>query len=233
MNASSLLATLTDALHLLISGDGELWRIVFLSLSISGAATVLAALVGLPAGVLLASRRFPGRTVLTMMVETGMALPPVLVGLVVMMLLWRSGPFGLLDLLFTPAAMVFAQFIVAVPVTAGLTRSAVAALDPDIIEALDIDGAGPVDRALELLRAARPQVFLAIGASFGRAVSEVGASMMVGGNILGQTRVLTTAIALEAGRGEFARGIALGAVLLAVALLVNSGLAVARQSGAE
>lgn len=226
---SIFLDTFRESLELIASGDVELLRIVLLSLAVSGAATGPAALVGLPLGVLLASRPFPGRGALAVLVDTGMALPPVLVGLIVTMALWRTGPLGHLEILYTPSAMIIAQWIVATPFAAGLTRSAVAALDPDIAAALDIDGAGPLARGVELLRAARPQVGLAVGAAFARAISEVGASLMVGGNIVGQTRVMTTAIALEAGRGEFARAVALGLVLLLVALLVNIALALARR----
>lgn len=225
-----LWAALEEAMKLLVSGDRELLRVIGLSLMISASATTLAALVGLPIGVLLASGRFAGRATLAVLVDTGMSLPPVLVGLTVMAVFWRSGPLGALEILFTPTAMVIAQFIVATPIAAGLTRSAIAGLDPDIASALDVDGAGPVARALELLRAARPQVTVAIAAAFGRAVSEVGASLMVGGNIANQTRVMTTAITLEAGRGEFARAMVIGMVLLAVDLLVNATLAWARRS---
>lgn len=221
----TFLATLDEALQLIAARDGELMRIVLLSLAVSAAATALAALVGLPLGVVLASRPFRGRRVLATLVDTGMALPPVLVGLVVMMVLWRTGPLGDLDLLYTPTAMVVAQWIVATPFAAGLTRSAIEGLDPDIAAALDIDGAGALTRGIELLRAARPQVVVAIAVAFGRASSEVGASLMVGGNILGQTRVMTTAITLEAGRGEFARALALGLLLIVIALLSNTALA--------
>lgn len=202
----------------------ELPEIVLRSLVISGLATLLAALLGVPLGVVLASGRFPGRRVLVALVDTGMALPPVLVGLAVMMLLWRTGPLGALELLYTPAAMVLAQLIVALPLAAGLTRSAIAALDPDLIAALAVDGAGPWTSGCELIRAARPQISQAVAAAFGRAISEVGASLMVGANVAGETRVLTTAITLEASRGEFPRALALGAVLLLLALLVNLGI---------
>jgi tungstate transport system permease protein len=150
-----------------------------------------------------------------------MGLPPVVVGLMVSILLWRTGPFGALQLIYTPTAMVFAQFLVAAPIAAGFTRSAVEALDPDLIDALRLYGARGLLLGRELVRAALPGVVLAVTAAFGRAIAEVGASLMVGGNILGHTRVLTTAITLETSRGEFARAIALGLVLLGLAFLVN------------
>lgn len=216
-----------DALRLLARGDAATLRIVGLSLLVSGLATLLAALVGVPIGVALALRRFPGRGVVAALVNTGMGLPPVIVGLGVSILLWRSGPLGPLALIYTPAAMILAQFIVAAPLAAGLTRAALGLLDGDLVGALRADGATERRVAWEVVRAARPQVLVAVAAAFGRAISEVGASLMVGGNFvrgefLDSTRVMTTAIALEVQRGEFARAIALGLLLLAVAFLVNA-----------
>jgi len=213
-----------DALRLLAARDPATLRIAALSLGVSGVATALAALLGVPLGVVLAVRRFAGRRIVTALVNTGMGLPPVVVGLGVSILLWRSGPFGALALLYTPAAMILAQLIVALPLAAGLTHGAVSLLDADLHGALRADGATEWRVGWELLRAARGQVLVAVAAAFGRAISEVGASLMVGGNIIGQTRILTTAITLETGRGEFARAIALGLILLALAFLVNAGL---------
>ncbi len=218
-----------DALRLLARGDAATLRIVGLSLFVSGLATLLAALVGVPVGVTLALRRFPGRGLVAALVNTGMGLPPVIVGLGVSLLLWRSGPLGPLALIYTPAAMILAQFIVAAPLAAGLTRAALGLLDGDLVGALRADGATERRVAWEVVRAARPQVLVAVAAAFGRAISEVGASLMVGGNFvrgefLDSTRVMTTAIALEVQRGEFARAIALGLLLLAVAFLVNAVL---------
>lgn len=218
-----------DALRLLARGDAATLRIVGLSLFVSGLATLLAALVGVPVGVTLALRHFPGRGLVAALVNTGMGLPPVIVGLGVSLLLWRSGPLGPLALIYTPAAMILAQFIVAAPLAAGLTRAALGLLDGDLVGALRTDGATERRVAWEVVRAARPQVLVAVAAAFGRAISEVGASLMVGGNFvrgefLDSTRVMTTAIALEVQRGEFARAIALGLLLLAVAFLVNAVL---------
>jgi tungstate transport system permease protein len=153
-----------------------------------------------------------------------MGLPPVVVGLVVSILLWRTGPFGFLHLLFTPQAMMLAQFLVAVPIAAGLTRSALEMVDREIVHALRVDGADEARVAGELVRIVSPQALVILAATFGRAISEVGASLMVGGNLQGQTRILTTAIALETSKGDFAQAIALGLILLTLTLIVNAAL---------
>lgn len=224
---------LTQAVQMILAGDAELRRIAGLSLAVSGTATLLAALVGVPLGVALHLGRFPGRRLLVALVNTGMGLPPVVVGLAITILLWRSGPFGSLRLLYTPSAMVIAQFIVAVPIATGFTRAALGLVDRNLVDALRINGASSPRVGWELVRAAQAQVLVAIAAAFGRAIAEVGASLMVGGNIVGQTRILTTAIALETGKGEFALALALGMVLLALSFLVNAVLApVQRGAGA-
>jgi tungstate transport system permease protein len=213
-----------DALGLLLHADPTTLRIIGLSLVVSGLATVLATLVGVPLGVLLAVHHFRGHRLLTTLVNTGMGLPPVVVGLVIALLLWRSGPLGWLGLIYTPMAMIAAQWMVAMPLAAGLTAGAIRLLDQELVSALRVDGAGEVQVGWELIRIARTQVLIAIAAAFGRAISEVGASLMVGGNILNATRVLTTAITLETSRGDFNHAIALGIILLLLALLVNSAL---------
>ena len=220
-----LWAGLVDALRLLARPDEAFLGVALLSLEVSGGATLLAALLGVPIGAVLAIRRFRWRGLANALVNTGMGLPPVVVGLVVTILLWRSGPLGALALLYTPSAMVAAQLIVAAPIVAGITRSALELLDRDVLQALRVDGAGGLAVGRELVLAAWPQVLLAVAAGFGRAIAEVGASLMVGGNLAGQTRILTTAITLETSRGEFARAIALGIALLLLAFVVNAGLA--------
>lgn len=212
---------LRDALGLLLRGDSATLRIAALSLAVSGTATLLAALLGIPLGALLATRRFRGSRWVAGIVNTGMGLPPVVVGLGVMILLWRSGPLGEFRLLYTPVAMVIAQFIVATPIAAGYTASSLRLLDPGILAALRVDGAAEHRVMWEMVRAARAQVLVAVAAAFGRALSEVGASLMVGGNLVRSTRILTTAITLEASKGEFARAMALGMILLALSLVVN------------
>ncbi len=221
-----------DAFALIARGDPELVQISGRSLVISLLATLLASLVGIPVGILLAVGRIPGSGLLNTVVNTGMGLPPVVVGLVVSILLWRSGPFGPLQLIYTPTAMVLAQFFVAVPIVAGFTRFAVRSIEREQVDAFRIFGAAGLRLWSELVRAALPGVGLAIAAGFGRAIAEVGASLMVGGNLAGQTRVLTTAISLETSRGEFARAIALGIVLLGLAFLVNAAFSWATDHGA-
>lgn len=213
---------LVQGVQLIVSGDAGLWTIVALSLQVSLTATAISALVGVPLGARLALRGSGG--LVQALINTGMGLPPVVVGLGVSVFLWRTGPLGFLGLIYTPAAMVAAQVIVALPIAAGLTRAAVDALEPDLASALRVAGASEPLVAWELVRACLPQVIVAVSAAFGRAIAEVGASLMVGGNILNQTRVLTTAITLATSRGDFAMAIGLGLILLALAFIVNAGL---------
>jgi tungstate transport system permease protein len=217
-----IVQAIRDAVDLIAHGDPELMRIASLSLVVSVSATLLASLVGIPLGVALHVGRFHGRRTLAVLVNAGMGLPPVVVGLLVMLVLWRTGPLGSLRLLFTPSAMVIAQLIVALPLVAGFTRAAISLLEPELVPAMRTDGAGETRIGRELARAALPQVLVAVAAGFGRAISEVGASLMVGGNIIGQTRILTTSIALESGRGDFALALALGSILLLLAVGVNA-----------
>ncbi len=217
-----LLEGFTEAIALILGRDTELLEIGIRSLLVSGVATLVAAVVGIPLAVLLRVRRFRMKPLLITLINSGMGLPPVLVGLIVSILLWRTGVFGALQLIYTPTAMIIAQVVVALPLAAGFSYSALKALDAELLEALRIDGAGDAIAGRELIHAALPQILLAITAAFGRAIAEVGASLMVGGNIAGQTRVLTTAIALETNRGEFALAIALGLILLLLAFAVNA-----------
>jgi tungstate transport system permease protein len=220
-----------DAVDLIARADPELLRIAGLSLTISVAATGLAATLAIPLGIALHLRRFVGRTPAIVVVNAGMSMPPVLVGLLLTLLLWRTGPLGALSLLYSPAAMVMAQIIVALPLIASFTHAALSLLEPDLAPAMRADGASEARIGFELARAAQPQVLVAVAAGFGRAISEVGASLMVGGNIVGQTRILTTSIALETGRGDFALALALGFVLLLLALGVNALLGLAATTG--
>jgi ABC-type tungstate transport system substrate-binding protein len=202
-------------------------------LEVSGLATGISLLLGLPLGTWMALGRFPGRAVLLSVINTGMALPPVVVGLVVAMALWRSGPLGELRLIYTPAAMVIAQIIIAGPVVTGLTAVALQQLDPRLRLQLLGLGASRAQMVLALWREARLPLLAALIAGFGSVISEIGASMMVGGNIRGQTRVLTTAIVLETSRGEFRQAMALGALLLLITFLINVGLTLIQQRGAR
>lgn len=220
---------LETAAGLLLSGDPEVWSIVLLSLRVSLTATLVSLLMGVPLGSALALTRFPGRSLLIGLVHTGMGLPPVSVGLIVSILLWRSGPLGALGLLYTPTAMIIAQAAIATPIVIGLTLAAVQALDPQLRLQLLALGASPLQMTWWLLREARLPLIAALVTGFGAVISEVGAAMMVGGNIKGETRVLTTATVLEVGRGNFDVAVALTAVLLVFTYAVNLALTMLQQ----
>jgi tungstate transport system permease protein len=211
----------------------DVWEITLLSIKVSGLATLISLLIGLPVGTLLALSKFPGRSVLLTLVNTGMALPPVVVGLAVAMTLWRSGPLGGLHLIYTPTAIIIAQVIISTPVVTGLTAAAMQALDPRLRLQLLGLGASRVQMVLSIWREARLPLLAALMAGFGAVISEVGASMMVGGNIRHQTRVLTTAIVLETNKGEFASAIALGILLLLITFMINFALTWIQQRGAK
>src|ERR1051325_8670151 len=213
--------------------DFEVWQITILSLQVSALATILSLLIGLPLGTWLALGNFRGRSFILSMINTGMALPPVVVGLVVAMTLWRSGPLGDLQLIYTPIAIIIAQTIIAAPVITGLTAAALAALDPRLQQQLLGLGASRVQMIGYLWREARLPLLAALMAGFGSVISEVGASMMVGGNIRGQTRVLTAAIVLETSKGEFGQALALSTLLLVLTYLINLGLTWIQQRGAK
>lgn len=209
----------------------DLLEITMLSLAVSGAATGISLLVGLPIGTWLALSVFRSRRVVLSVVNTGMALPPVVVGLFVAILLWRSGILGGLGLMYTPGAMVIAEVIIATPVVIGLTVAGLGQLDPRLETQLLGLGASRWQTIWWMWREARLPLLAAVMAAFGSVISEVGAAMMVGGNIAGQTRVLTTSIVLQTGRGEFGAAVALGLVLLALAFMVNGVLTWAQQRG--
>jgi tungstate transport system permease protein len=222
---------IVEALRLLFSGDPEVLQITLLSLKISGLSTILSLFIGLPLGTFLALGQFHSRRLWISLINTGMALPPVVVGLVVSIFLWRSGPLGSLRLMYTASAMVIAQTIIAAPVITGLTISAMQQLNPRLHLQLYGLGASRLQAIWLLWREARLPLLAALMAGFGSVISEVGASMMVGGNLKGDTRVLTTAIVLENSRGEFAIAIALSAILLLLAYLVNLALTLIQQRG--
>ena len=213
--------------------DPEIFQITLLSLQISAGATFVSLLIGLPLGTLLALGRFRGRALFLSLVNTGMGLPPVVVGLFVAMMLWRSGPLGDLQLIYTPMAMVIAQVIIAFPVVSGLTAAALQALDGRLQLQLLGLGASRWQMIWLLWREARLPLLAALMAGFGSVISEVGASIMVGGNIRYQTRVLTTAIVLETSKGEFNAAISLAVLLLIITFLVNWALTVIQQRGVK
>jgi len=222
-----------QAFQLLISGDPEVLQTTLLSLRVSGTATGLSLLFGLPLGTVLAIGKFKTRKFWLSLVNTGMALPPVVVGLVVSIFLWRSGPLGSLRLMYTPTAIIIAQFVIASPIVIGLTVAALQQLDPRLQLQLLGLGASRWQMILMLWREARLPLLAALMAGFGGVISEVGASMMVGGNLRYHTRVLTTAIVLENSRGEFGPAIALSVLLLLLAYLVTLALTWIQQRGAR
>jgi tungstate transport system permease protein len=213
-----------EALRLIATGDAELFEIIALSLRVSGIALLISVVIGVPLGTLLGLVRVPGRGVITVGLYTGMGLPPVVVGLFVYLMLSRSGPFGPLGWLFTPKAMIVAQSIIALPLVTGLTLTAVQAVDPTLRVQVRSLGATALQEAWAVIIEARIGVVAAIVAAFGGIISEVGAVMLVGGNIAGKTRVLTTAIVLNTRVGEFALAIALGVILLSLAFIANIAL---------
>lgn len=211
-----------SAWQLIISGDARLFAIVKLSLAVSLSAVVLAALVGLPLGALLALMRFPGRSAIVVLVNAFMGLPPVVVGLAVYLLLSRSGPLGNLGILFTPTAMIIAQAVLIVPIIAALTRQTIEDLWIEYRDELSAMDVGPFGRITTLLWDARFSLLTALLAGFGRAAAEVGAVMIVGGNIEGFTRTMTTAIALETSKGNLPLALGLGMILVVIVLAINA-----------
>ena len=216
-----MIEDLTNAVFLLVSGDPALWQIVRLSLWVSGLAVVLGGLMGVPIGAWLGLRDFRGRRWLTAFIYTGMGFPPVVVGLVVFLLLSRQGPLGFLGWLFTPTAMVVAQVVLALPLIVGVTMTAVREVSPDLRQQMKVLGATDRQVLFTTLREARNGVIVGLVAGFGAAISEVGAVMLVGANIRGQTQVLTTAIVEETRKGDFSLALALGIILLLLAFFVN------------
>jgi tungstate transport system permease protein len=217
-------SAIQQAIRLLLGGDAEVWRVTLLSLRVSLTATAISLLVGVPLGTWLALARFPGRQLVLALVNTGMGMPPVVAGLVITILLWRTGPLGDLRLLYTPTAIVIAQVALSLPIVVGLSAAAIQQLNPRLRLQILALGATRVQYLWLLVREARLPLLAAVMAGFGAVISEVGAAMMVGGNIQGQTRVLTTAIVLETSRGNFDLALALGLILLVLVYAVNLAL---------
>lgn len=224
---------LIQSLRLLFSLDPEIYAIICRSLAISGTAIALASLAGISLGLAVALRTFPGRRLLINLCNTCMGLPPVVVGLVLYLILSRSGPLGVLGLLFTPTAMIIAQTVLAAPIVAALAISALISVDPRVHDTARMLGATSRQAAWMVVREARFALLAAVIAGFGRVIAEVGAVLMVGGNIAGYTRVMTTTIVLETAKGEFALAIALGLVLIALAFLINLLLNLIQGRGRE
>lgn len=222
-----------EAFALLLSFDADFLEIVGLSLRVSLSAVAIACLIGFPLGAAVALYRFPGRGVVSLLLNTFMGLPPVVVGLIVFLLLSRSGPLGVLGLLFTPTAMIIAQAILVTPIVAALTRQIVEDLWREYGDHLRSLDAGPLDTLGTLIFDARFSLATVVLAGFGRAIAEVGAVMIVGGNIDHATRVMTTAIALETSKGNLATALGLGIVLLVIALSVNAAVQIVNSASAR
>jgi len=220
---------IVEAFRLLAQGDREVLRITLLSIAVSGSATLVSLFIGVPMGAALALNRFRGRKFIISLLNTGMGAPPVVVGLVVSIFLWRSGPLGILALIYTPYAMVIAQFIISLPIVAGFSMASIQQVDPKLRLQIQALGASRSQMLWLLLKETRLPLLAAVMAGFGAVISEVGASMMVGGNILGQTRVLTTATVMETGKGQFGVAMALSIILMLLVFLVNFILTMAQQ----
>lgn len=218
---STFIEAVAEALRLIATLDPALTEVVVRSLRVTLAALTLSTLVGIPVGAGLAYSHFPGKRLFTAMIYTGMGLPPVVVGLVVYLFLSRSGPLGALGWLFTTNAMIIAQFIIAAPLIIGVTMSAALAVDPSLRSQLRALGATPRQATIAALWEAKNGIIVGLVAGFGSIISEVGAVMLVGGNIEGSTRVMTTAIVLETRKGNFDLALALGGILLAISFLTN------------
>lgn len=227
----SLTEGFRKAFSLIFTLDTELLKIIFLSLKVSGIALLIAAITGLPIGAFMGLKRFTGRNFAIVLSNTFMGLPPVVVGLFLYLILSRSGPFGFMGLLYTPSAMVIAQSILAFPIVSSLSHSAIVNVDPIIKQASITLGATPFQATLNIMREARYGIMSAVIAAFGRVMAEVGAILIVGGNIAGYTRVMTTTIALETDKGNFELAIALGIILLTLSLIINTALHLVQRKG--
>lgn len=228
----SILEGFRRAFLLIVHLDAELLKIIFLSLKVSGAALIIATAFGLPVGAVIGLRKFPGRCLIISLLNSFMGLPPVVVGLFVYLIISRSGPFGFMGLLYSPSAMIIAQTILAFPIVAALSHSSIIKVDPLIKQASLTLGATPVQVSMTVMNEARYGIMAAVIAALGRVMAEVGAILIVGGNIAGYTRVMTTTIALETDKGEFELAIALGIILLVISFLINTVLYLIQKKGA-
>jgi tungstate transport system permease protein len=230
--AGEIVSGFLQAIHLITTVDHEVLKITILSLEISLASTLLSACIGIPLGTYLFFHDFPGKRALVNIIQTLYALPTVIAGLLLFLIISNQGPLGFLGLLYTPMGMVLAQMILVVPLITGLTFAALMAIDPEMRQTVTSLGATGMQSARTLILEVRFGILAAVILGFGRAISEVGAAMIIGGNIRGYTRVLTTAISLETSIGDFPFAIALGIILLGVAVLVNVGLNIVQTGSA-
>lgn len=219
---SFLLEGLQTAFSLIFSLDREVFQIVLFSLRVSSTAIILAALLGIPLGFLIAMKNFRGKKFVLVLVNNALALPTVVVGLLVYSFISRVGPLGYFGLLYTPTAVIIGQFLLATPIIIALTHSAIQGIDTKVRSTALTLGATEIQAAWTVIKEARFAVMSAVIAGFGRIIAEVGAAMMLGGNIKGSTRTMTTAISLETSKGEFGFGIALGIILLLISLSINA-----------
>jgi len=228
-----IISGFVKAFSLIFHLDKELLGIIFLSLEVSGLALIIATAIGLLSGAVIGLKTFHGRDFIISILNTFMGLPPVVVGLFVYLILSRSGPLGFMGLLYTPSAMVTAQTILAFPIIASLSHSAIVSVDPVIKQASISLGATPLQVTFTIMKEARYGIMSGIIAAFGRVMAEVGAILIVGGNIAGYTRVMTTTIALETDKGNFELALALGIILLAISLMINIGLHYVQKLGVK
>ncbi|QCJ44003.1 ABC transporter permease subunit [Bacillus sp. S3] len=220
---------LKKAIEMILNGDPEIYAITWLTLKVCLISILISTLIGLPLGILLGLTRFTGRRVLLLFINIGMGLPPVVAGLWITMLLWRSGPLGDLSLLYSPTAIVMAQVLVSLPIVTSLTFTAFQQLSDKMLLQIKALGATRLQTLMILIKQLKIAILAAIMAGFGRVIAEVGAAMMVGGNIQGDTRILTTTIVMEVSKGNFDIALALSFILLSVALLITAGLTFLQQ----
>lgn len=226
-------SAIVDAFALLFGGSSDVWPIIGLSLAVSGTATLIATVIGIPIGYGLGMSRFAGRNAIILLVNTAMGFPPVVIGLFTYMALSRTGPLGALSLLFTPQSMVIAQVILAAPLVAGVTTAAIASVPRDLRLQVRALGASRLQESFAVIKEARRGVMAAVIAGFGGIISEVGAVQIVGGNIEGSTRVMTTAILFNVRRGEFGLAMAWAMILIGIAIVANAALTTLQQTGSS
>ncbi|MDQ1000930.1 tungstate transport system permease protein [Neobacillus niacini] len=217
------------AIEMILTGDREILEITWLTLKVCFMSILISSLIGLPLGMLLGLTRFKGRKIILTIINIGMGLPPVVAGLWISMLLWRSGPLGHLHLLYSPTAIVMAQVLVSLPIVTGLTSSAFQQINEKMLLQIKALGATKIQTIMILLKQTKIAIVAAIMAGFGRVIAEVGAAMMVGGNIQGDTRILTTSIVMEVSKGDFDVALAISFILLTVALLITAALTLLQQ----
>ncbi|KAA9020003.1 ABC transporter permease [Niallia endozanthoxylica] len=220
---------LLKAFELITSGDKGIFEITFLTLRVSFTAILISTMIGVPIGIILGLARFKGRKLILAFINIGMGLPPVIAGLTITMLLWRSGPFGDYALLYTPTAIIMAQILVSLPIVTGLTSSSFQQINEKMLLQIKALGATKLQTLFILLKEMKIALLAAIMAGFGRVIAEVGAAMMVGGNILGETRILTTSIMMEVSKGNFNVAIALSFILMTLAFIITFSLTALQQ----